>query len=639
MITDPDRFKHNRSHYERPNARHRCGREAHWQKPCWQGPNPDGSCGGTAECSPARTGEGNYQCRRPPHAGGPCSEGPLPDGTCTHKRPPCLPALNLRGRRGRAAVLTLALAVSVIGVFMAFPRANSMGISPVNPGPLSAKHARFAGDAGCVSCHEAHQGGFSTWIGALFKPADMSTQCLSCHTFEGPALSSHNRIFAGRTDLQETQCSSCHTEHRGVSTAITQMSDAQCHTCHQVKFSSFSRDHPEFGADYPHDERMAIKFDHATHFSRYFKDKKFLDRAPTACAACHYLDKSNGRHVPVAGFETTCSKCHSSQITQKDLVLFRLPEMLVQNLDAEKIADVCGADAGTAVAALGVKDGYESVSLEEPTEIMAHLLGTGMDDPEDYQGPTQTLIQEMAADGLTPLAELLDERGGAGTASSLLAGLSPELVREVACTWAQNLEYESPHEKLASGWFADYLELRYKPAGHADPVMKNWVDFGLRAESSSEDMRAALLSSNQGGGRCTKCHAVTESTSAAGDKSLAVEWALRGPAVRDHTQFNHAVHMNLLQGETACLTCHVMDPEADFSVSFESSRADQFVSSFKAISKDTCTQCHGAKSAKETGSKVRDNCLLCHTYHHNPTLSHSMEASVGGANIQSQREL
>ena len=42
MIGDSDRFKHDRSSYERPSGRFRCGRESRWNKPCHSGPGPDG---------------------------------------------------------------------------------------------------------------------------------------------------------------------------------------------------------------------------------------------------------------------------------------------------------------------------------------------------------------------------------------------------------------------------------------------------------------------------------------------------------------------------------------------------------------------------------------------------------------------
>ena len=57
-ILDPDRFRFDHSSYERPNFPYRCGRAAAWGKPCANGPNIDGTCGGAAGCAPFRNPNG-----------------------------------------------------------------------------------------------------------------------------------------------------------------------------------------------------------------------------------------------------------------------------------------------------------------------------------------------------------------------------------------------------------------------------------------------------------------------------------------------------------------------------------------------------------------------------------------------------
>src|SRR5687767_10915548 len=111
MINEPDYFKYTRSTYERPNFKYRCGRECRWQKSCSQGPNPDGSCGGTTECTPFKKGD-RYECRRPASFGGPCAEGPLADGSCSQCHPPCSPKLSLRVVRARLVLFSASLAVA-----------------------------------------------------------------------------------------------------------------------------------------------------------------------------------------------------------------------------------------------------------------------------------------------------------------------------------------------------------------------------------------------------------------------------------------------------------------------------------------------------------------------------------------------
>ena len=119
MITDPDRFKQDRSPYERPNFPFRCGRIGLWSKPCGRGPSSEGTCGGIAECRPFFD-NGRWSCRRSTRSGGPCEEGPRPDGVCSHQHPPCKPIISLRGYRGRLTFLAAALVIVVLVVVVIF---------------------------------------------------------------------------------------------------------------------------------------------------------------------------------------------------------------------------------------------------------------------------------------------------------------------------------------------------------------------------------------------------------------------------------------------------------------------------------------------------------------------------------------
>ena len=114
---DVEAFRHDRSVYERPNARVRCGRASLWAKPCPRGPNADGSCGGVADCQPTRGKTGRFECRRPKHLGGPCAAGPGPDGTCAHRRPPCVPQPTLRTMRGRLALVAFCAVLALVIAF------------------------------------------------------------------------------------------------------------------------------------------------------------------------------------------------------------------------------------------------------------------------------------------------------------------------------------------------------------------------------------------------------------------------------------------------------------------------------------------------------------------------------------------
>jgi hypothetical protein len=86
------------------------------------------------------------------------------------------------------------------------------------------------------------------------------------------------------------------------------------------------------------------------------------------------------------------------------------------------------------------------------------------------------------------------------------------------------------------------------------------------------------------------------------------------PHQKGFTTFRHATHLSLF-GNTACQTCHALNPKADYAKYFSGEAAslakrapDHFQSNFAPLSKTLCVQCHQPKIAG-------DSCLLCHRYH------------------------
>jgi hypothetical protein len=470
---------------------------------------------------------------------------------------------------------------------------------------------------------------------ALVEKNDMSAQCLNCHTFAGGAENAHNLARLPREGVMETQCTSCHTEHKGFAFDMQRMSDAQCSTCHETKFSTFTEGHPEFPGNFPHANRTAINFDHAAHLLQRFKDPRFAKQAPQSCSTCHDVAAGETQRVSSMGFEKNCAACHSAEIGQRDLVVFRLPELEKSMLEPQAVAEACGEQAPVATPAATE---FSSISADEPAAVSAFLLSVDSGDMGSYAGPVENLILAMAAEGTGPLGRLIDERAGTPMAQRLLAGLNPEVVKQAACAWARNQEYELPADAKMAGWYADLLELKYKPLGHADPVAKGWIDFAVEQsakagdaakQSRAEVMRDELLSRSEGVGRCVKCHAVSEFTSPEGLPARKMEWKDVSPNPWPFTVFAHAPHLGLLGGGEACTTCHVLDPEAKYADSFKTPDARNFASNFNGIKKETCMQCHGARAVEQEKGRVREDCLLCHVYHRSPGLTRSMLAKKG----------
>ncbi len=640
-MTESDQFRHDRSRYERPTYKYRCGRAAAWGKPCGLGPNADGTCGGTSECAPAKIGD-RFECRRPASAGGPCAEGPNPDGSCSHHHPPCKPRRTLRSVRGFLSVLALGLVVALIAALLTLGGDGAARLVPLNPGPLTGAHANFTRADGCAACHAPHDKSAGEWFLAAFHDNDITDNCLTCHTFGGPPRAAHNTVFPDRTDLGELACVQCHTEHKGEEADIVTLSDAQCRTCHRASAKSFAKGHPAFRETFPHFRRNSVQFDHGTHFGKHFVDQRFAERAPESCTSCHAVATAE-RTVEPRGFEETCASCHADQIGDREMVLLGLPEMVESMIDAEDLREACGPTLAAYEALQermeALADGeeieqeeeeFEAVSVEEATAVSAFLLGVAPDDPDEYNEPMRDLIVGLAEDGPDPLAERIDEVAGDEVSGRLLAGLSPEVVKRVACAWAANQEFEPPSEAAFGGWYGDYVELKYRPAGHADPVIRGWIEFAIAAVAEAEDeetrdlalaMRDMLIDRREGPGACVKCHAVSAAGTAddEDDERLIVEWTFGDEDHSPFVTYSHGAHLTLLNAagvslmdpDRGCRTCHKLNSEADYGSAFDSRDPHHFQSNFLAINRETCAECHGQ-------GRVRQDCQLCHDFHLDP---------------------
>lgn len=635
---DPEKFRHDASRYERPTQRYRCGRGAEWGDPCPFGPSAKGECGGTSECQPAKVGD-RFECRRPAYAGGPCSDGPRADGACAHQRPPCRPRRTIRSLRGILTVAAFTLVVAIIATFLTVSQSSSRAV--ISAGPLTGGHANFTAKTGCVACHKPHGGNTGVWAMAAFHEDDLTESCVTCHTFGGDPRLGHNAPSNGAPRSRQTQCTDCHTEHKGEHFNIVKVGDEACNACHKQRIDSFGKNHPAFKASFPHDRRTSIVFDHVSHMAKHFVDERYKARAPENCSSCHEMQGA-GKAVKPKGFDATCAGCHGDAIVARDLVLLRLPEFSENLLDKHKVMAACGptleqwkmmmeamSDKGDMDEMKGMMDGkekYEAVSSEEASAVAAYLLGMPPDDPDSYTKPTQEFLWRLIEEGSAPVAELIDARAGHKVSDRMLAGLNPELVKRVACAWASNVEYQPPSDPAFGGWYGDGLELKYRPPhsdNHADPVALEWTLFAAASALEKNEalvdyaaaMRKVVLSRTEGVGACTKCHAVSDT----GDGGLTVEWRFAESNTRPFTGFSHPKHLtlvnpagvNLMNPDAGCRTCHKPNEAAQYQASFDRTDPHHFESNFNAITKETCAQCHNA-------GQVRQDCKTCHSYHFKP---------------------
>lgn len=165
----------------------------------------------------------------------------------------------------------------------------------------------------------------------------------------------------------------------------------------------------------------------------------------------------------------------------------------------------------------------------------------------------------------------------------------------------------------------------YRPLGHADPFIKEWIDY--TASLYFDNKAAQLLFDDLTGrqtpdvspGRCTKCHAVDHEIGLDKKSRLRMNWT-RPESPRRFTRFNHSPHLILLN----CISCHDYNtpPANDTGDNFrykDSFRAPgtngklgtdflTFKSNFRPLTQIDCAKCH-------TAQKAGNSCLVCHNYH------------------------
>jgi hypothetical protein len=586
-------FRHERIAYDRPADAHRCGRATLWRKPCWQGAGPAGQCQGQSECTPAKIGN-RWECRRPKLAGGKCDQGPLPDGSCCNQHPPCAPRRSLR--RWRARAVGLALLGFVIVVLMGVNPTVRSVVNPVavDAGDISSVHAGFTREQGCSACHAGHREDALGWIAAAFRSNDPSAQCVECHDFAGPPAQVHNTSFAKRPEITTISCIGCHSEHRGASARLAQVPDFVCGNCHQRTFDNFASSHPAFDERYPYDRPGQIYFDHSRHMSKHFADPKVLARskpvadfataAKTKCTACHEVQGAT-REVAPMPFEKICGNCHVKDIANGELTVLEPGQM-----------------TGPGSALLGLeKDGDE----EEGKKRLGELW------------------QAMARGGLEALAE---QAVGADAdaakkkkAEALFAGLSAATAREIGSAWAAKRS-ASAGAKEGPGWAArDNAEGRpalvYTPAGHADPVLKAWIEH-LSVTAHGPDKAKRQIASDalealvdkDAAGACGKCHGAA--LRAAPAERVDRAWKRAGREAAPYSKYSHGPHLGLVDPDAGCKTCHGLNAEAAYSRYFNAKpgKPQPYQSNFAGIRKEACVECH-------QGGQVNSACQVCHAYH------------------------
>jgi hypothetical protein len=422
------------------------------------------------------------------------------------------------------------------------------------------------------------------------------------------------------------------------------MDDEACQSCHQRQFTSFAGDHPDFGV-WPYERRTRIAFNHASHEAKHFAEqKKTFD-----CRSCH-TESASGDVQLVASYEATCAVCHDEKIATSvahGIPVFSLPTLDVDAMRAAK-HDIDAWPQG----ATGDFDGRLSPMMKlllaaDPAAAKAlDTLGPDFEfldvDPNDGEQvaaaavlttATRTMLVDVARRGPVAVRERLAAATGAAVSkqqvNALVAGMPVDSLRGAVGTWFAGVDVGNGawDNAIADGesvrsrnevayepsgtWFRDdaTFAVRYRPSGHADPVLAAWLQLAVDGANATDTplARAMLkeLSSPTAAGLCASCHSVERSQ----EGKLAINWRAfdRTTAPRPFTKFAHEPHL-LLPQLADCTACHAVSKSAATATGYSDFDPRQFVSDFRPIAKGQCAQCHTAKAAGE-------RCQSCHNYH------------------------
>lgn len=189
----------------------------------------------------------------------------------------------------------------------------------------------------------------------------------------------------------------------------------------------------------------------------------------------------------------------------------------------------------------------------------------------------------------------------------------------------------------AGGWYVNNraFALNYKPSGHANRVLRAWLDVTRRGAAADHAASRAMFDAlrRDAAALCVKCHSVERT---AGE--FTVNWRAQrhDPAVRNFTRFSHKPHLALPTLKD-CDACHRPTGTLDIKEVYRSSldpyarTAEQI--GFRKVQKQDCASCHQPKLAG-------DSCLQCHHYHVAPpkALLHRLTPTTPADLIAHQRQ-
>lgn len=473
------------------------------------------------------------------------------------------------------------------------------------------------GEIGCAACHREHHGRDHD-LAAL-----SNQQCQACHTknFHGFA-SGHPEFtswpFEKRSPIafdhaghkakhfpagkQEFRCQTCHVDDERRDVKLLAGFQTACASCHEPKiqqsgeagFQLFALPGMNVAAltdaglnigQWP--EGISSDFDGvippamALLLSANEQTAKALAKIPRGDLSA--VDAASKEQLSAAAEVALASKRLLHDLATEGEAAFMRKLNLGSQEAAQLWAHLSQDVLRAAQAAWLPKLEEEMALLREGQPLPPHSAASLPS--AVIQEPKSTAKQSTEGDNL-----LVPETSKASSDDDLLGGPSEPKPTDAPTISSSQ---PTPHRSF-SGWQRSDVGfvIAWRPSGHADPLLKAWIDLSLQNNIRGFSATTALRDSlNKPGsiGYCTQCHSIDRNDPSA---SLTMHWhsANREPATKSFTKFSHRPH--LTQPQLAdCTHCHEVSSTG-----------------FAPLSKSACASCHTAAAAG-------DQCLKCHNYH------------------------
>lgn len=491
-----------------------------------------------------------------------------------------------------------------------------------------------SGELACVACHKEHQG-------RSFEINHMDNQrCQTCHMnqFSGfddghPGFSDYphawrrqwnfdhgkhkNEHFATKNTSYE--CASCHVPDTEGQNILVSNFEAICSDCHSIELEQQGI---SFLLSKEEEVSPRWKFSHEAHQGHFIESEITF-----SCSGCH-MPSPDVKNMLIGNFEVTCATgCHHhvQQIRRSDEIeIFSLPYLDVEGLGHRGIGqwpeDAAGEITPYMKLLMSANPSIaDDLQLLSETDIYLDDLSEADEASIAAAARVIWAIKTLIYDMITQDRKehwRLDQEDSAWFEDRDRASLAEQLpidaIRAAQSRWLPELESEvrryrrgeqvetTPFyvdmealEKTVqpAGWSFEASEFtaRYQPTGHADSILRRWLDITGRMYNKSGAAEEIFdqLEGPFASGRCMTCHSVDgpegQKETITQNEFRKIDWP---EAPLPFTRFTHRPHM-----DQACSDCHQGEGFAPIE-----------------MAKATCAKCH-------TSDRAGDTCLTCHSYH------------------------